>query len=144
MTSSPPSRTVVGVVAIVVVAAAVVVGLVRLGSPSEERSRRFDERRVEDLRRIADNVDLYLTREGTLPTSLEALRASPLPPIRITDPARGTLYEYAATGDTTFELCGQFDAERSRRRPNEFWAHPAGRYCFELDGQEFRRRPRRP
>ena len=114
MTGSPSGRTVVGVVAIAVVATAVGVGLVQLGPPSEERSRRFDERRVEDLRRIADNVDLYVTREGSLPTSLDALSASSLPPIRIIDPAREAPYDYAIIGDSTFELCARFDSARAR------------------------------
>jgi len=126
-----PRRTEVGVVA-----AAVVVGLVRLGPLREERSRRLDKRRVEDLRRIADNVDLYWTRQASLPPSLDRLSTSQLPSVSITDPASGDPYDYA--------VIGRFDSERSRRVPNEFWSHPAGRYYFELDGQDVRCRPRRP
>ena len=44
--------------AVGVVGLSVALGLWFAGSPASERDRRLDQRRVEDLRRIADGVDL--------------------------------------------------------------------------------------
>jgi len=50
--------TVVGVAVVLVVGLSIALGLWFAGSPASERDRRLDQRRVEDLRRIADGVDL--------------------------------------------------------------------------------------
>ena len=50
--------TVVGVAVVLVVGVSVALGLWFAGSPASERDRRLDQRRVQDLRRIADGVDL--------------------------------------------------------------------------------------
>ena len=47
-----------GVAVVLVVGLSVALGLWFAGSPASERDRRLDQRRVEDLRRIADGVDL--------------------------------------------------------------------------------------
>ena len=132
-------RNVVGVVAIVTVAAAVVFGLVLLGSRSEERSRRLDERRIEDLGRLARSIAQHWTRTGRLAASLSVLSEAPLPGPSSSDPATGQPYGYRALTGSTFELCGFFETDRSQPFQEEFWSHPAGRYCFALDVRDVRR-----
>ena len=133
-------RNVVVVVAIAAVGTAVVVGLVRLGPPGDERSRRLDEQRIEDLGRLARSVDLHWTRDGSLPPSLGALSDAAVPGARFSDPGTSRPYGYRVLGDSTFELCGQFETDWSARSSDEFWSHPPGRFCFELDVREVRRR----
>ncbi len=133
-------RHVVVVVAIAAVGTAVVIGLVRLGPPSEERSRRLDEQRIEDLGRLARSVDLHWTRDGSLPLSLGTLSDAAVPGARFSDPGTSQPYDYRVLGDSTFELCGHFETDWSARSSDEFWSHPPGRFCFELDVREVRRR----
>ncbi len=132
-------RNVVAVAAIAVVGTAVVVGLVLLGPPSDERSRRLDEQRIEDLGRLARSVDLHWTRDGSLPLSLGALSDAAVPGARFSDPGTSQPYGYRVLGDSTFELCGHFETDWSARSSDEFWSHPPGRFCFELDVREVRR-----
>ncbi len=134
-------RNAVAVVAIAAVGTAVVVGLVQLGSPSAERSRRLDEQRVEDLDRLARSVDLHWTRDGSLPASLGVLSDATVPGARLSDPGTSQAYGYRVLGDSTFELCGRFETEWSEPASDEFWSHPPGRFCFELDVLEVRRAP---
>ena len=132
-------RNVVAVAAIAVVGTAVVVGLVRLGPPSDERSRRLDEQRIEDLGRLARSVDLHWTRDGSLPLSLGALSDAAVPGARFSDPGTSQPYGYRVLGDSAFELCGQFETDWAARSSDEFWSHPPGRFCFELDVRAVRR-----
>ena len=65
---------------VAVVIAAVVAGVFVLGSPADERARRLDRRRVEDLQGIAAATDLYWTRHSRLPASLDELTADSVLP----------------------------------------------------------------
>ena len=131
---------VMGIVATAVVTTAVVLGLRGVGPPSRERSRQIDERRVDDLRRIAETVDLYWTREGRLPTGLSALPDYRDTETGHTDPVTGHLYNYRAGTGSRFELCGHFETAGPPSSGDQIWRHPAGRHCFELDAQEVDRR----
>ena len=137
--TGPARRHVVAVVASATVAAAVVFGLVRLGPPSDERSRRLDERRIEDLDRLARSVDLHWTRDGDLPAALNALSDAAVARATLSDPGTGQPYGYRVLTASTFELCGHFETDWSPRLSDEFWSHPPGRFCFELDVREVRR-----
>ena len=141
------SRTkIVNVTAIVIVAtfvvAAVIIGVILLDSPAQERLRRLDERRVADLREIADELDYYWTREGILPSSLEELSAEPGVFVELFDPETGQPYEYRVLSSSTYELCAQFardTAEEQDRFYKDYWAHGPGRQCFELEAQDVNR-----
>lgn len=132
-------RNVVAVVATAAASTAVVVGLVRLGPPSAERDRRLDAQRVEDLGRLARSVDLHWTRDGSLPAALGVLSDATVPGARFSDPGTRQPYGYRVLGDSTFELCGHFETNWSEPSADEFWSHPPGRFCFELDVREVRR-----
>lgn len=132
---------------VVVVVAVVAAALWVLESPAEVRRQRLDERRVQDLRALADTVDVYWSREGMLPPDLATLTAwqgSGAPP---TDPETGAPYRYRVTGDQSFELCATFatataESERGRNtwpRHTDFWRHPADEHCFELEADEVKR-----
>jgi hypothetical protein len=136
-------RAGIGVAAAFVLLAGV--GLTIVGSPGAERQRRFDERRVEDLRTIygevlnqvvgADwrNPQVSPVLRGPLPPTLDAVasRAMRQRP-RAVDPATGTPYGYEVTGASTFRLCATFDAVRDDSA-DLVWNHPAGAHCFDFD-----------
>jgi len=135
-------RLIVAISLVVAVAAVVIVGVILLDSPAQERLRRLDERRVDDLRSISVELDFYWTREGTLPSSLEELADEPGVFIELYDPETGQLYEYRVLGSNTYELCAQFSrdtAEERNRFYRENWSHSPGRQCFELEAQDVER-----
>ena len=123
-----------------IVLAAVVVGVVLLDSPAQERLRRLDERRVDDLHQLAYGVDIYWTREGHLPASLAELSEAERIVRDLVDPATGLPYEYRVLGEATFELCAVFARDSGtdgRDIPDRsFWLHGPGRQCFEVEAQD--------
>jgi hypothetical protein len=125
----------------VVVAAAVIAGLILLGAPAEERARRLDERRVQDLSGIARATDVYWTRTSRLPASLDELRRETGAEVLSTDPASGAPYQFRALDGAQYELCATFDGEsRESDRGGEagFWSHRAGRQCFQREAMPVR------
>lgn len=123
-------------------------GLILAGSPAEERARRMDEQRLNDLRSIQWRVVSYWQTKRELPPNLAAL-SNDLEDFSV--PSQGPeddVYRYAATGDLSFELCATFsradDAaanDYAIARPTSEnamkpvidasgWSHPAGEFCF--------------
>jgi hypothetical protein len=119
--------------AIVLVMAGVAGGLMILGPPSEERIHRFDRRRVEDLQRIEEAVNVYRTRHGRLPMSLDELSREAGIGINARDPGTMDAYEYRPLDDRKFELCAVFEreSEQASAFAAGFWSHGAGRRCFQ-------------
>ena len=135
-------RTVIAISLVVAVLAVVIVGVTLLDSPAQERLRRLDERRVDDLREIARKLDFYWTREGILPSSLEELADEPGVFIELHDPETGQPYEYRELSSNTYELCAQFARDTTEERDRhykDYWSHGAGRQCFELEAQDVER-----
>lgn len=111
-------------------------------SPTEERQRRLDDRRVMDLQAIERALDVYFSRNGDLPQTLEELGEGYGVADRRHDPVTGEPYGYRVTGDNTHELCATFDTaspagEDGRWRvATYFWSHPSGEHCFEVEAQK--------
>ena len=61
---------VMAIVASIVVVAAVVAGIASIGLPGEQRQARLDQRRIEDLQRIVEAVELHHREHGQLPADL--------------------------------------------------------------------------
>jgi hypothetical protein len=135
--------------AVMTVITAVVAGLYILGSPTEERARRIDDRRVADLQGIVAATDLYWTRNSRLPASLNDLTAEPGVRISTRDPASSEIYGYQPLDSANYEMCANFErasAETTRdpaRAARNLWAHGSGRQCFQLEAEEITR-TRRP
>ena len=122
--------------------AAVVGGFVIVGSPGEARLRRIDDRRVTDLEDLQRAIDVYRTRTGTTPATLEALVQAKVRQALPADPVTGQSYEYSTRGDSTFELCATFDrasATESAHGDAPLWSHGAGRQCFPLVAKDLNR-----
>jgi hypothetical protein len=143
-----PRRTKMGrgfqAAAIAVAAIAVVWGATIVGSPASERARKYDDRRIEDLRAISDQIremvlsnqwasrdELKMTRE--LPKTLaEVSAAQTYRKLDVNDPETSEPYRYEVTGKSTFRLCAKFSEKRDRRY-DIFWNHPEGEHCFKFD-----------
>lgn len=140
-------------IVISVVAVVVVVGFWLVGSPLEERTRKFDERRVNDLQLIQSEIMNYWRNKAELPKNLAVLNDD-IRGLRIPkDPVTGQEYEYVVAASEKFSLCANFalssDASKDNNSswstgpryevktsydagyPSEVWAHGAGRVCFE-------------
>lgn len=152
-------------VIILVVTAAVVVGFFIVGSPQEERLRRFDDRRVADLQTIQGQVVNYWQTKSKLPATLDDLTDSISGFTAPRDPSDRSAYEYRTTGPLAFELCATFARPSNGKsdalgRPYpaepmpagpyggspiaQNWDHAAGRMCFAriIDPDFYR--PREP
>ena len=119
----------------VVVAAAVLAGIMVIGSPLDERLRRLDQQRIDDLRMLANLISQSYSAAGHLPDDLAELvngrQLSRVP----ADPETQALYGYEVTANDTFRLCAQFAAPSPQA---DFWSHPAGQHCFNLTAESRR------
>lgn len=129
-----------------VVLVAIVGGFFIVGTPTEQRMVRFDERRVNDLQVTQNEIVNYWIQKNILPPTLNELKNSIsgfIPPV---DPKTNTVYEYNIKSGLTFELCAEFNlpsltnksatsigvVPRSVYEPyNQNWSHDKGRTCFE-------------
>tara|TARA_Y100000588_G_scaffold12165_1_gene13218 strand:- start:1093 stop:1524 length:432 start_codon:yes stop_codon:yes gene_type:complete len=124
---------------VITVIVAVGVGLFILGSPAEERARRVDDRRVEDLQGIVAATDLYWTRHARLPVSLDELTSEPGVRIKTSDPANSEIYGYKAVDSIHYEVCASFEqvsGETSSNSERNLWAHNSGPQCFQFEAEE--------
>jgi hypothetical protein len=125
-------KRLLAVVLTLVVATAVVTGIVIIGSPMEERTRRLDTRRVQDLQQISQAVQVYHGRHQRTPASLDELSKEPGLAMVPRDPMTGQPYRYLSVDAERYELCGTFDRD-SDARTASFWSHGAGTQCFTLN-----------
>ncbi|MCK5245715.1 hypothetical protein KAJ02_09325 [Candidatus Bipolaricaulota bacterium] len=136
-------NVIVASVVVVLVVAAVIVGGILLDSPAQERLRRLDERRVSDLRELSYAVDVYWTREGNLPSSLEELANEERIVRELHDPETGDPYEYRVVGYYSYELCAVFALDMAIDDRDylyrSLWLHGSGRECFQLEAQDVNR-----
>ena len=129
---------VMAIVASIVVVAAVVAGIASIGLPGEQRQARLDQRRIEDLQRIAEAVELHHREHGQLPADLATAAARPGWDLGLLDPVSGEAYDYRPLQGDRFELCAVFTTDSGERdgagwnAPLE-WRHGAGRHCFNRD-----------
>ncbi len=129
---------------IILVAIVVIAGFFVVGSPQQERLRRFDERRTQDLQNIQYQIINYWTSKSMLPIALSNLNDSISGFIVPKDPVTGLDYVYRIknSGQLIFELCANFETSNSNNEINivkapslysirENWQHDKGARCFE-------------
>lgn len=144
---------------VVLVSFAIVYSFVVMGSPKTQRLLRLDDRRVNDLMNLQNQIINYWQQKEKLPENLKVLAnpmtgySLPVPPVF----NEGENYEYNIKDEKklSFELCATFAAEMQKgwresgnggispmmaRESNiaypvgginESWDHKIGRTCFE-------------
>ncbi|MDQ6767853.1 MAG: DUF5671 domain-containing protein [Candidatus Eremiobacteraeota bacterium] len=122
--------------AVALVSALVILGFIQSGSPARQRAIAVDDRRVGRLARIATALYNQVTNVPTknlkrLPRTLDQIPS--LSADEYKDPATGSPFEYHAANGTKYQVCAVFDADSSSQTIPAAWAHPAGRYCYDLD-----------
>lgn len=127
----------------IIVIGSIIWGFSVLGSPRTQRLYKYDEQKVADLQSINSQIIGFYSKQGVLPKSIEEA-ANGGYYIANTDPQSQKPYQYAKTGDATYNLCAEFNkASDDKKYGNRSiapmyyydgrgtsWTHPAGRYCF--------------
>ncbi len=120
---------------------AIIFGFMEIGTPAEQRDRRLDDERVQELTSIKYNALNFYTTNEALPKSLEDISFSPGD---ILDPVSTLPYRYTVVNATTFEVCADFAGKsfddqvaRPISKPygfttEETFRHTAGENCFTL------------
>ncbi len=128
-----------------VVLAGIIGAFFIIGSPKEERLRRFDQEKVNDLQNIQSNLINYWQRKEKLPEELADLNDTISGFIVPNDPQTGAEYEYNIKDKDglVFELCAAFNRQGkdqallmspvSVKDPGylQGWSHTEGKICFE-------------
>ncbi len=131
-------------IVIILVAIAVIAGFFVVGSPQEERLRRFDERRVQDLQQIQSQIINYWSNKSQLPQTLSQLKDDISGFNVPKDSQTGEDYQYEIKNSLTFALCANFslpslEIETRKSVPtydyygytSQNWQHKEGLVCFE-------------
>ncbi len=135
---------ILAIVVSVVVLTSIIAGFFIIGTPSDQRNRRFDEQRVQELQILQDQVINYWTMKEKLPENLDNLKNDISGFAVPNDPETKTAYEYSMVDQHKFELCANFalsskdlgslnNGTRYYSPYNSFqqnWDHEAGRVCF--------------
>jgi hypothetical protein len=135
-----------GILSSVIVLAVLVAGFAIVGSPGTERERKFDDRRIDDLRVINSEINnIVYGIDPTRPQPTPPAPVNPLPSTlrevvegasfqrpNIADPATGEPYGYRVIDGDTYELCATFSFAQSEPFDVQ-WNHPGGPYCFQFD-----------
>lgn len=129
-----------------VVLASVIWGFFLIGTPAEQRQRRFDEQRISDLQTIQSQIINYWIKKEVLPRKLDDLNDSISGFFVPTDPETKASYVYKVTAPLSFELCATFKTSskdstfRGEVVPmypyyydsfQQNWEHETGEICFE-------------
>lgn len=136
-------KTLAGILSFVVLAS-IIVGFFIIGTPAEQRQRRFDEQRVMDLQVMQGQITNYWQQKDELPLSLDLLEDDISGFLIPVDPELNLIYEYVIIDELSFELCATFktsteDFNSSSQNSKYFypsnmsqqrWEHEAERTCF--------------
>jgi len=140
--SSSATKIFASVVSVFVIMA-IVGGFIVMGSPSTIRKIKFDQTRVYDLQNIQAQTLNFWQQKRVLPNTLAELNNPVVNYLVPKDPVAGTDYIYEKTGDLSFKLCAQFEAESVNAESDmrgpyyegkevmSNWQHGVGQICFD-------------
>ncbi|HEY4484436.1 MAG TPA: DUF5671 domain-containing protein [Candidatus Paceibacterota bacterium] len=127
-----------------VVLATIIAGFFLVGTPAQQRAQRFDERRVNDLMVLQNQIISYWQNKDKLPSVLDDLQddiSGFIPPV---DPETQEPYTYKPRNQLTFKLCAVFKTDgkisNNQKTPTPIreygpyqqnWEHQVGESCFE-------------
>ena len=122
-----------------VVAAAVIASFFLVGSPSERRLERLDEKKVNDLSSIQNEIINYWQQKTKLPGELGELNNDINYFTVPRDTENNKDYTYEVLGQYQFKLCADFSTESNIEDPyatpitygvESKWLHAKGQVCF--------------
>jgi hypothetical protein len=116
-----------------------VLGFWSIGAPSTQRMLRADQKRVQDLYRLSEQIRQRFLAGEKVPEHLDEL-----PSAAQADPVTRVNYEYHPSDGSQYELCATFSMGSQKNDQNSRasgWAHPAGHHCFRLSAAEKAQNP---
>jgi len=123
------NNRVFGILSTIAVIIGIGTGFWLLGSPQQQR--------IQDLRQIAQFLHRQAEQDNE---SLDLPDSLPSRMRRLTDPISGKPYRYQKIDQTHYKLCANFATDsdqnklQNKSRPRQdFWEHPAGKHCFEIN-----------
>jgi len=133
------------IIVTVVVLASIIWGFFIVGTPWQQRARKMDEQRVNDLQTLQYQIIDYWNRKNSLPAGLALLQDNISGFSIPQDPETKFDYEYKVVENLKFELCANFktsDKDFPARGKDTMyntpygafqqnWEHETGRICFE-------------
>lgn len=124
-----------GIAATIVVIVVVILGMSILGSPGTQRLAQSDLSTLRALGGLAQEIKFTWDRPGNvLPADLEKIPNSVKQ-----DPVTKKFFTYRPKSNGEYELCATFATDTHNLHVdnmNEFWDHPKGDYCFQLDASK--------
>ena len=126
-----------------IVLTSVVAGFFIIGTPADQRAKRFDEQRISDLQMLQSQIVSFWIRKQSLPQELDDLQDSISGFFVPKDPQADAPYGYKVIDPLSFELCATFktsskDFGKSRGvKPaylydsfQQNWDYEPGETCF--------------
>jgi hypothetical protein len=122
-----------------VVALAIIASFFLVGSPTDRRLQRLDEKRVNDLSSIQGEVLSYWQQKNKLPENLSQLNNDLNYFTVPKDTENNKDYTYEILGQRQFKLCADFSTESNADIPyatpatygmESKWSHGKGNVCF--------------
>jgi len=115
-----------------------------IGTPADQRDRKFDDQRVDALQMLQSEIVNYWSRKEALPATLSDLEDSISGYLVPLDPKSSLPYEYNIITSLSFELCATFNSSSEdfgfkvkAVKPlsaydsfQQNWEHEAGQACF--------------
>lgn len=134
------------IVVAIVVLGSIIAGFFIIGTPTDQRNRRFDERRINDLQSIQGQVINFWIQKGKLPENLDDLKVDIAGYYIPQDPDTEQNYEYIVKDALNFSLCANFGTSNMDDKNSNYagkygyypepyyqenWQHEVGRACFD-------------
>lgn len=132
--------TTILVSAVILVLAAIVLGFLAGGTPGQERIRRLNLQRANNLRQISQGISNFAYDNNRLPNDLTELKNNTrynYYASTTADPETKKEYEYRQVSSNEYELCAEFNLSTLNETqssdyyyPNDQWTkHDQGRVC---------------
>lgn len=142
--------------------AIIIIGFFITGSPKQARIIQLDQKRIQDLQFIQQEIVNYWINKAELPTSLSQIKDDIRGLILPRDPETKEEYQYQKTDILSFKLCANFAKESPNYQQDQSitapkypigpgfieqinWRHPQGFFCFErtIDKDYYKPIPKR-
>lgn len=131
-------------VIVVIVIASIVIGVLLIGTPADQRNRRFDDTRIQSLQNLQSQIVNYWIQKKVLPERLGQLEDSISGFVVPVDPESKQAFDYKVANPLSFELCAGFKTNSQDFLPDasgvkmtspydsfqQNWDHRAEKTCF--------------